>query len=366
MAEADGRQAVSAEPGRIAVVGGGIAGLAAASAAAAAGCSVDVIDRGHRLGGRLAASTLRDTGTASDGHVVDIGASYLTATDPGFTALVDDWCDRGLARPWTDAFHVADAGGLIGVKAGPMRYSTPGGLRSLVEDLAARLPGQVHITHPRDVSEVRGCSDAVGWGAAAPRLRIGDAPGTTTTASDARGEWSSYDAIALCAPDPQVRRLVDADTAAELIGDEPIWEPALALVAVYDERCWPEVDGVFVNDDATLTWIADDGRRRGDGAPVLVAHSTAVVAAGHLLNPAGAAPVLLAALARVLGIDRTPAWFTVKRWTFARPATARPQTHRWLADRGLGVAGDAWCGVPRTESAWRSGTALGRAIAGVG
>lgn len=366
MADAGGGPSVTAEPGRIAVVGGGIAGLAAAAAAAAAGCSVEVIDRGHRLGGRLAASTLRDTGTAADGHVVDIGASYLTATDPDFTAVVDDWCTRGLARPWTDAFHVGDAGGLVGVKAGPMRYSTPGGLRSLVEDLAARLPEQVRIAHPRDVSEVRGCSDSDQWGASVPRLRIAETTGTTATASDAPGEWMAYDAIALCAPDPQVRRLIDQATAAELIADEPVWEPALALVAVYDERCWPEIDGVFVNDDATLTWIADDGRRRGDGAPVLVAHSTAVVAAGHLRDPAGAAPVLLAALARILGIERTPAWFTVKRWTFARPATARAQSHRWLADRGLGLAGDAWCGVPRTESAWRSGTALGRAIAGIG
>lgn len=366
MADADGGPPLTAEPGRIAVVGGGIAGLAAAAAAATAGCSVDVMDRGHRLGGRLAVSTLRGTGTGSDGHVVDIGASYLTATDPDFTALVHDWCARGLARPWTDAFHVADAGGLIGVKAGPMRYSTPGGLRSLVEDLAARLPEQVRITHPCDVSEVRGSSASDEWGTGAPRLRIAETTATTSAASDARGECTVYDAIALCAPDPQVRRLIDAATADELIADEPVWEPALALVAVYDERCWPEIDGVFVNDDATLTWIADDGRRRGDGAPVLVAHSTAVVAAAHLRDPAGAARVLLAALARVLGIERTPAWFTVKRWTFARPATARPQTHRWLADRGLGLAGDAWCGVPRTESAWRSGTALGRAIAGIG
>lgn len=340
-----------ADPGRIAVVGGGIAGIAVASAAATAGCAVDLYDRGHRLGGRLAVSTLRDTGTEWDGHLVDIGASYLTVTDPSFAAVVDDWCARGVARQWTDAFHVADASGIAGVKVGPMRYAATGGLRSLVEDLGTRLPADVRIGHPIDVSAVHG----------------GDQP-ELCTASGAQddGDWESYDAIALCAPDPQIGRILDEGSARVLVVDAPIWEPAMALVAVYDERCWPEIDGVFVNDDAVLTWIADDGRRRGDDAPVLVAHSSAVLAAAHLADPAGAAPAMLAALARILGIDRPPAWFTVKRWTFARPAAARPQTHRWVPDLGLGLAGDAWCGAPRTESAWLSGTALGRVIAGIG
>ncbi len=31
-------------------------------------------------------------------------------------------------------------------------------------------------------------------------------------------------------------------------------------------RSWEPFDGAFINDDATLRWIADDGRRRGDDA----------------------------------------------------------------------------------------------------
>ena len=49
------------------MIGGGISGIACATALADAGLSVDVLDRGHRLGGRLATQTLRDTGTACDG-----------------------------------------------------------------------------------------------------------------------------------------------------------------------------------------------------------------------------------------------------------------------------------------------------------
>ena len=66
----------------------------------------------------MASRTLRDTGTPADGRVVDIGASYFTAADPDFVAVVDDLVDRGVVRPWTDAFHVAGPSGIEGVRSG--------------------------------------------------------------------------------------------------------------------------------------------------------------------------------------------------------------------------------------------------------
>jgi predicted NAD/FAD-dependent oxidoreductase len=53
-----------------------------------------------------------------------------------------------------------------------------------------------------------------------------------------------------------------------------------------------------------------------------------------------------------------PAWFTVKRWPYARPAHARPEAFSF--DGVVGRAGDSWAGQPRTQSAWVSGDALGR------
>ncbi len=314
----------------IAVVGGGISGVACAAALARAGLSVDLLDKGHRLGGRLAAQTLRDTGTPYDGRLVDVGASYFVADDPGFAAVVDDWLERGLARRWTDTFHLADASGLHGTKTGPWRFAAPRGLRSLVEDLAAQLPSDlVAIAHPRDVESVQTAGDGV------------------------RVDGRDYRAVALCGPDPQMDRLVPDPQA-------PMWEPVMALTAVMAERDWVDMDGAFVNDDAVLTFIADDGRRRGDDAPVLVAHSGPVFAAGHLDEPMTAAPMMLAALERILGIGN-PDWFSVKRWTYARPAFAR--LDEFGLEGRIGRAGDAWCGEPRTQSAWISGNALGQALA---
>ncbi len=50
------------------VVGGGISGVAAALEVQRAGLSVTVVDRGRRLGGRMASGTTK-------GRPVDIGAS---------------------------------------------------------------------------------------------------------------------------------------------------------------------------------------------------------------------------------------------------------------------------------------------------
>jgi len=328
---------------RVAVIGGGIAGVTCARELMRGGVQVTLLDRGHRLGGRLAAQTLRDTGTRWDGHIVDVGASYFTAASPEFTTQVDDWITRGIAREWTDTFHIADPQGLIGPKIGPMRYATPAGLRSVVGDIATQLDKAVDVRHPVDVQQVTWLDGPVVDG-------------------------EHYDAVAICAPDPQSLRLID-ETVSDLDGVRTVleghtrvWEPTMALVAVAQESYWPEFDGVFVNDDAVLTWVADDGRRRGDDAAVLVAHSTAVLASGHLADPIAAAPAMLAALRSVLGVQRDPDWFTVKRWTYAKPQSARPEACHWDPAARVGIAGDSWGGQPRVEAAYLSGLALGTAI----
>lgn len=302
------------------VIGGGISGVACANALAASGVDVVLRDRGRRLGGRMASRTLRDTNTAYDGRAVDIGASYFTARHPDFVAQVDQLVADGVARPWTDAFHVATPEGIHGVRSGPMRFAAPRGLRSLVETL---LRNDVEVRSGDEVTEL-------------PT----DHP------------------VALCMPLPQARRLHDQ------IPESPItWEPVIAVTSVFHERTWMDVDGVFVNDDPVLTWIADDGRRRGDDAPVLVAHVHPVLSAGHLSDPAAVVPQAVATLRRILGIADYPAWVDAHRWTFAKPLAAHPEPF-WLSDDGrVGVAGDVWADGPRVEAAWLSGHALGGALA---
>lgn len=305
----------------VVVVGAGLAGVSAAKELAREGVPVVVLDRGRRVGGRMASRR-------TDGRPVDVGASYLTVSDPGFEAVVADWERRGLARPWTDTFDVVGPDGRDR-RSGPVRWAAGRGLRSLVEDLAEGL----------DVREV------------------------TVEQVDGGRQVAGLDASAvlLAMPDPQARRLLGPSLAAEREMLDVDSEPVLALTGWWGERVWGELDGVFVNDDPVLSWVADDGRRRGDDAPVLVAHSTPGLARDHLEDPDGAAPEMLRALARVLGTDVAPQDTSVHRWTFARPSRGHGRPFH-LSDSLVGFCGDAWSDKPRVEAAWVSGTSLAREL----
>lgn len=304
------------------VVGAGISGVAAARTMRDAGLPVVVLDRGRAIGGRMASRR-------TDGRVVDTGASYFTVSEPAFEQVVQDWRDRGLARPWTDTFSVAGDGELT-PKPGPMRWAANGGLRSLVEDLAQGLE-----LRQTNVEAVR---------------------------ADLRVDGEAAEAVVLAMPDPQARRLLDPALTAELAALDDPFEPVLALTARWGEASWPGIDGVFVSGDPILSWIADDGRRRDDFAPVLVAHSTPEFAAEHLGAPEEAAPLMELAVRDVLGVSAPAESAEVHRWSFARPTGRREQTF-WLGGNRIGFCGDAWSEKPRVEAAYLSGVALGQALA---
>lgn len=299
------------------VVGAGISGVACARELVSAGLPVRLLDRGRRVGGRMAARTVQ-------GHAVDTGASYFTLSEPAFTAVAADWRARGLAREWTDTFHLAGPGGLEGTKPGPVRWAATHGLRALVEDLAQGLD----VVHEHTVQRVD--------------------PGQVD------GQPAS--AVVLAMPDPQAARLAPLAAAATA------YTPALVLAAGFARRSWPEFDAAFVHDDPAIAFVADDGRRRGDAAAVLVAHSTPDLARTHLADPAQATATMLDAMSRVTGVRDEPLWSFVHRWTLAQPATTRDQP--WTLGPDLvGRCGDGWSTKPRVEAAFESGRLLGRELA---
>ena len=316
------------------IVGAGLAGVSCARVLHDAGVEVRLIDRGRRIGGRMAVRSERWNDTE---HPVDIGAQYFTAREPDFVDLVEGWQRAGLVRPWTDTFHLAGPDGLAGTATGPVRWAATGGLRSLVEQLAAGLA----IEHPRDVAEV-------GAGPDGPSVD---------------GEPAA--AVVLAMPDPQALDLLPEPVGSALgLAPYLAWSPTICVWAGWSSRWWPELDAAFVHDSAVLTWLADDGRRRGDGAPILVAHTEPVLSAGMLDQPEAAIEPVLTELGRVLGVGPVPepAWVRVKRWSLARAAQPHPRLFGFDPATRIGVCVDAWGARSRVEQAWRSGRALGSAL----
>jgi renalase len=285
------------------VVGAGIAGLACARELVDAGVPARVLERGRVVGGRLASKRF-------DGRYADIGAAYITADDPAFQGRLDSWRVDGLAQPWTDTFSVFQDGEVT-TSTGPMRWSAPGGLRSLAEDLAREL--DVTLDH-----EVR--------------------------------ELPSADAVVLAMPGPQAERITDLGVPQE-------WSPVLSAVLTFAERGWDDFHGMFVNGHDVLATVSDDGDRRGDRAPVLVAHSTGDFARPRLQDPAAAAGDMAAAVRDLLDLG-APSDVRVHRWTFAQPT---PQDGDFARKDNVYLCGDAF-GKPRVQTAWLSGRAVAHDI----
>ena len=307
------------------IVGAGISGVACARELRDRGVPFTMINKGRKIGGRMASKRVRDSGTKYDGRVFDIGASYFTVSDPDFKSLTDSMINAGVVTHWTDTFHVSDAQGIGGVKVGPMRYTAPKGIRNVVEYLA------------RD-------------------LNIEEGEITDLAELQSQGEYST---IALCMPTPQAAKIYpQADSISPAH-----WEPVIAVSFLFEQKIWRDFDGIFVNGDNEITWIANDGARRGDDAPALVAHVHPVLASHHLSEPQAVIPYALRAVQRILGFIETPIWAHAHRWTYAKPAEGStsdlPMSH--VAD--ISLAGDEFSSKPRVEAAWLSGRDLGRSLA---
>jgi renalase len=284
------------------VVGAGMAGLACARELIDAGVPARVLDRGRVAGGRLASKRFDD-------RYADIGAAYLTADDPAFLGRLESWRIAGLAHPWTDTFTVFD-GDRRSTATGPVRWSAPRGLRSLAADLA----GELDLTLGCEVTEL-----------------------------------PEAESVVLAMPGPQAARIT-------AVPDQR-WSPVLTAVLTYPGRSWPDFHGAFVNGHPVLATVCDDGDRRGDRAPVLVAHSTADFARPRLADPAAAAGDMEAAVRDLLELPAAESVW-VHRWTFAQPEPVAGAFHR---QGNVYLAGDAF-GKPRVQTAWLSGRAVARDI----
>ena len=124
------------------VVGAGISGVACARALEAAGTPVRVLERSGRPGGRMASPPLPRGSEGGDPTPAGRSTSGRRTSPPATRSSsrsCDDWERRGLARPWTDTLRSRDPDGSWSSKSGPTRWAAPGGLRSLVADLAEGL-----------------------------------------------------------------------------------------------------------------------------------------------------------------------------------------------------------------------------------
>lgn len=327
----------------ILIVGAGLCGLMAATALAAQGRRVHLVDKGVSVGGRLAT---RRVGPGRADH----GAQFFTVRDPQFQTWVDDWQRQGLVYHWSTGW--SDGSLVDAPPDGFPRYAVRGGMNALAQHLAMQAKGK-GVTLHTGVRLTRVAQDPGCW-----------------LAHDETGTTYAAQTLVVTPPVPQALALL----AAGPVELDPTDHAALARIAYAPCLCglfWVEGDvllpepGALQRPTEPIAWIADN-RRKGiaDGATVLTVHAGPDWSRTHYgLDEAMLLTLLAEAVAPWLAPNAQIRGRQLKRWRYALPITLHPA--RFLhVDTHLPLyfGGDAF-GGPRVEGAALSGLAVAAAIA---
>jgi renalase len=300
----------------IVIIGSGMAGLAAARHAHAAGRSVCILDKGRRIGGRV--STRR-----ADGFIFNHGAQFLTARQPDFISACNSAQGAGALRPWRVAGRDAFCGA-------PTMRDFP---VFLGEGLVIRQ--QVEIT---GITRDNGL------------ITLHDVTGPV-----ARGRQTL-----ITAPAPQAARLLEP-VAPELAATarSAAYAPCWTGMYGFADQDMPDITGPVSADSGPVGWACwESGRPGADaGAAALVVQAAPDWSEAQLERDAGSiSEVLLAAWQDLVGASLpTPTYAKAHRWRYARvvrPADA--DAPRQTADGMITIAGD-WMAGARVEDAFMSG-----------
>ena len=297
---------------RVAIIGSGMAGLAAARVLRDAGLTCVIFDKSRGLGGRMAT---RRTGDLAFDH----GAQYFTARGPRFAALVEEWRADGLAAGWFDDAIVGAPGMTAPAHAMARGFETVMG------------------------SEVKSLNrEASGW-----RLHAGD---------DSHG---GFDAVIVAIPAPQAAPLLETGAVSFPELSSVAYAPCLALMLAFDKPIAFEGESLRF-ESGPIAWIAHNSSKPGRSSDrqTFVVHAGPDWSLAHLDETPEAILAKLSPLAlELIGAKTAPAFATAHRWRYALVQKAVGAPCLWDAQAGLGACGD-YCLGPRVEAAFDSGEAM--------
>ena len=290
---------------RVAVVGAGLAGLAAAREVVAAGHEAVVFEKSRGLGGRLAARR-------AEGTVLDHGSPAVAVpTGSALRALVD-------ALGADDRIDLADG---VAFASGATRLP-----KLMAEGLDVRLG--VRLAALRR---------------AAGGLELGDEQGNT---------HGTADAVVVTAPAPQAADLLErSPEAGDRVAALRALSYAPAVMLLLGLRLGPDPGWEVLRDIGAP--IGEARREAVKGRPAIGGVEPVVVrldetASAELLDASDEKAIgrALPALAgRLGGAAAAPAWSQVKRWRFAVPVGAADAAAVNPDGARIVVAGDALTGA---------------------
>jgi len=298
-------------PLKIAIIGAGMAGVAAAKALLKRGHAVTIFEKSRGFGGRCATKRW-------EGNVIDHGAQYFTIRDLHFRTAVQEASSDTLMQlqaPVLDEHgrELPDTG----------RWFHRDGNSRLVRDLARGINVKTEVAIER-----------------VDRLL--------------RATGGEFDHVVSTAPWTQTARLFDIETTFDYV-------PCLTVLLAYRGDWIGKSKERYAMSDRSgpLAWSACENHKPGriaEGQTVMVAQMSEAWSREHLERPLDEYPPLVRAMVEERW-DLPGDSFTAglgHRWRFAR--VTRPVTPVALPEH-LHFAGDALLSS-RLEDAWLAGAAL--------
>jgi renalase len=305
-------------PYDVLIIGSGMAGLAAADAARTAGLSCIILDKGRRIGGRVA--TRR-----ADGFTFNHGAQFLTARDAAFITACAGAKDVGALADW----QVAGRSALCGAPT--------------MRDFPAQLGAGFEIRQTVEVTHIESNADGV-------------------TLHDKDGAVASGRQLVITVPAPQAARLLQ-DVEPDLAATAGLAEYAPCWTGMYgfDAKHMPPVADPLRHDSGPVGWAVWEDHRpaasgQTDGAALIV-QAAPDWSAKHLEEDSTeVAATLLAAFRDLSGLALdSPRYEAAHRWRYARVMRPAPDNATRISRDGrIALAGD-WLAGARIEDAWLSG-----------
>ncbi len=333
---------------RVAVIGGGIAGLSSARVLREQGVEVTVFDKGRGFGGRLSTRRVELEQASPDHHLVllDHGAPFFTVRDDRFARVVHSWTASGIAAAWHAQRSKVTAGSVASTAPGPPLFV--GVPRSSA--ICAHLGRDLDVRFN------------------APAAGVRHRGGHWWLDFDGLGPQGPWDAVVLAIPAPQAITVIGG-ASATIAGalNRIVYAPQWTGLCVIGAEPKLDADVIEFGDHPVLALLVRNDRKPGRTSTprrsTWVAYARPDWSAANLEREKEAiAEELFDHLAELLGIrESSRLWTTAHRWRFARVETAIDDRCAPDPEQSIVACGDGFGGND-VESAFLSGQAAAERV----
>ena len=317
---------------RVAVIGAGLCGAAAAAKLVASDFQVTVFDKGRAVGGRMSSKR-------TESGYLDMGAQYFTARSTVFQSQVQTWLKAGCAQVWRCTTVVLNANkNVSAVEVSPDQQLRYVGAPSMQAPVKALLAGIPVVCGCRIAGLVR---QGQGW----------------TLLSDAGERYADFDAVLLTTPPEQAQQLLMQSGLPEWLNAQhtSLLEPCWAVAVRADASVLG--DAIFCQ-HPKLRFISHQATKAGR-CPCYILHFNATFSRENLEQTAAfwfeqAIDILQFELGIKAGVEPVAA----HRWLYAsQNAELTPSGIVALPEQQLWFGGD-WSHGGRVENAYLAGLDL--------